>query len=55
MGLNSLTQGFVGSSQIRDEVGFIIGKVFYGDEGKPITPQQAIDQAYSRLSKFVQK
>lgn len=47
--------GFVGSSQIRDEVAFIIGKVFYGDEGKPITAQQAIDQAYSRLSKFVQK
>ena len=47
--------GFVGSSQIRDEVGFIIGKVFYGDEGKPITPQQAIDQAYARLIKFVQK
>jgi len=47
--------GFVGSSQIRDEVGFIIGKIFYGDESKPITAQEAIDQAYSRLSKFVQK
>lgn len=47
--------GFVGSSQIRDEVAFIIGKVFYGDQGRPITAQQAIDAAYSRLSSFVEK
>jgi ABC-type glycerol-3-phosphate transport system substrate-binding protein len=47
--------GFVGSSQIRDEVAFIIGKVFYGDQGRPITAQQAIEAAYSRLSSFVEK
>lgn len=41
---------FVGSSQIRDEVSYIIGKVLQG-----ITPQKAIDEAYGRLGNYIEK
>lgn len=42
---------FAGSSQIRDEVSYIIGKII--QEG--LTPQQAINEAYGRLGNFIPK
>lgn len=43
--------GFVGSSEVRTEVSLILGKIFY--EGK--TAEQALNEAYNALSKYVPK
>ncbi len=41
--------GFVGSSDVRLEVGYIMGKVFTQN----MDPQRALNEAYARLSKYV--
>lgn len=45
--------GFVGSSTIREQAGYIIPMLFYGDAGTMYSEQQVLDYAMSQLGDYV--
>jgi hypothetical protein len=46
--------GFVGSSDIREQIGTIFPMLFYGKDGIAMTSQEIIDYSYSQLSRYIE-
>ena len=46
--------GFVGSSDIREQIATIFPMLFYGKDGVPMTSQEIIDYNYTQLSRYIE-
>jgi hypothetical protein len=46
--------GFVGSSDIREQVDSVFPVLFYGRDGVPLTTQEVLDFIQSNLTKYVE-
>ncbi len=46
--------GFVGSSDIREQIGTIFPMLFYGKDGVAMTSQEIIDYSYTSLSRYIE-